>query len=98
MTFGEFIMFRVLKSARILMTAHNRQIREAAENDYARWWQCFVTVFFVVFALSATLTKADTFGSDPNTTFDIEFVTIGNPGNADDHLSERSWNPSKLRA
>ena len=66
------------------MTTHNRQIREAAPNDYSRWWQCFVAVFFVVFALSATPTKADTFGSDPNTTFDIEFVTIGNPGNAAD--------------
>ena len=27
--------------------------------------------------------NADTFGSGPNT-FDIEFVTVGNPGNADD--------------
>ena len=65
------------------MTAHNQRIREAAENDYSRWW-CFVAAFFVVFALSATPTKADTFGTDPNTTFDIEFVTIGNPGNAAD--------------
>jgi len=31
---------------------------------------------------------ADTFGTDPNTMFDIEFVTIGNPGNAADTTGE----------
>ncbi len=76
------------------MTTHNRQIREAAQNVYSRWWQCFVAAFFVVFALSATPIKADTFGSDPNNMFEIEFVTIGNPGNADDTTGDPNSAPT----
>ncbi|MCH8839194.1 MAG: SUMF1/EgtB/PvdO family nonheme iron enzyme [Planctomycetes bacterium] len=34
--------------------------------------------------LTAPASYADTFGTDPNTTFEIEFVTIGNPGNVAD--------------
>jgi len=34
--------------------------------------------------ITAPVAHADTFGTDPNNTFEIEFVTIGNPGNADD--------------
>ena len=37
----------------------------------------------VIVFLTATAANADTFGSVGNT-FDIEFVTIGNPGNAAD--------------
>jgi sulfatase modifying factor 1 len=40
---------------------------------------------FLVFAI-AQAAHADTFGSDAST-FDIDFVTIGNPGNASDDLS-----------
>ena len=40
---------------------------------------------FLSLALSwASAACADTFGTDPNNMFDIEFVTIGNPGNAAD--------------
>ncbi|MCH8839481.1 MAG: hypothetical protein IH831_02150, partial [Planctomycetes bacterium] len=43
------------------------------------------TFAFLSLALCyASVAHADTFGTDPNNTFEIEFVTIGNPGNADD--------------
>jgi len=44
------------------------------------------TTAFAVFSLAlccASVAYADTFGSGSNT-FDIDFITIGNPGNADD--------------
>ena len=34
--------------------------------------------------ITAPVAHADTFGTDPNTTFEIDFVTIGNPGNVAD--------------
>ncbi len=42
----------------------------------------FAILSFVL--VCGTASYADTFGTDPNTTFEIEFVTIGNPGNPDD--------------
>ena len=44
---------------------------------------CVVLIAAVGIALMGRATRADTFGSGANT-FDIEFVTIGNPGNAAD--------------
>ena len=41
------------------------------------------TIAAAIVLLTATTANADTFGSDANI-FDIEFVTIGNPGNAAD--------------
>ena len=43
-----------------------------------------VLVFLSLALLYSPASYADTFGTDPNTTFNIEFVTIGNPGNAAD--------------
>ena len=40
----------------------------------------------------ASAAQADTFGSGANT-FDVEFVTIGNPGNAADTDDGASWQP-----
>jgi len=50
----------------------------------------FAILSFVL--VYGTASYADTFGTDPNTTFDLEFVTIGNPGNADDRTG--SPNPA----
>lgn len=44
----------------------------------------------VVLALTVTSTKADTFGSGGNT-FNIDFVTVGNPGNANDSGTTGSY-------
>ena len=46
-----------------------------------------VPVELVLLTLAAVCghATADTFGTDPNNTFEIEFVTIGNPGNAADN-------------
>ncbi len=45
------------------------------------------TTTFAIISLAllySPASYADTFGTDPNTTFEIEFVTIGNPGNPAD--------------
>jgi hypothetical protein len=44
---------------------------------------CLFLVCTVLLSSTAESANADTFGSGDNT-FDIEFVTIGNPGNAAD--------------
>jgi formylglycine-generating enzyme required for sulfatase activity len=45
-----------------------------------------LSVFFTVLLGAVLPTRADTFGSGANA-FDIDFVTIGNPGNAPDDIS-----------
>ena len=52
-----------------------------------------VLILTAVVVLAATPTKADTFGSGANM-FEIEFVTIGNPGNADDTTGDPNSAPA----
>jgi formylglycine-generating enzyme len=69
-----------------------RRIRNQAgntEKSEARMERFVAVLFGLLCLLSANFCQADTFGSGANA-FDIDFVTIGNPGNAPDTVGTPS--------